>query len=84
MVSRTLSCMEPNVTALERAFELARSGRCRTMKEIRDCLRAEGYSQNVVIGKYLSAQLGRLMLEATPESYGFSTRGQPGNWSSRG
>lgn len=76
--------MEPNVTALERAFELARSGRCRTMKEIRDCLRAEGYSQNVVVGKYLSAQLGRLMLEANPASYGFSARGQQVNWSSRG
>jgi hypothetical protein len=48
--------MKPNVNAIERAFELARSGRCVTLKEIRACLRAEGYAYDLVVGRYLSAQ----------------------------
>jgi len=69
--------MQPNVTALERAFELARSGRCRNMKEIGICLEAEGYSQSLVVGKYLLAQLRQLMLDADPASYGFSIALRP-------
>jgi hypothetical protein len=69
-----LSCMEPNVTALERAFALARSGRCRSVKEIRARLQAEGYSQNVVVGRYLLAQLGWLMLDANAKFYGIGVQ----------
>jgi hypothetical protein len=56
--------MKPNVSALERAFELARSGRCLTLEEIRACLHAEGYSNGVVVGRHLSAQLRQLIREA--------------------
>lgn len=40
------------------------------MKEIRARLQAEGYSQNVRVGRYLLAQLGRLMLDANAKFYG--------------
>jgi hypothetical protein len=66
--------MEPNVNTMERAFELARSGKCVSVEEIRACLRAEGYSQGLVVGNYLSAQLRQLMLETNPKSYGIGTR----------
>ena len=35
--------MIPGITPIERAFELAKSGRCRTMVEIVARLKAEGY-----------------------------------------
>jgi hypothetical protein len=68
--------MEQNVNTLERAFELARSGKCASIKEIRTCLHSEGYSQGLIVGKYLSAQLRQLMLEANPKSYGIGTSGR--------
>jgi hypothetical protein len=68
---QALSCMEPNVNALERAFELARTGKCVSIKEIRACLRAEGWAQDLVVGNYLSAQLRQLMRESNPKSYDF-------------
>ena len=58
--------MKPNVNTVERAFELASSGRFVTVDEIRACLHAEGYSQRLIVGKYLSAQLRQLMREADP------------------
>jgi hypothetical protein len=63
--------MQPNKNALERAFALARTGKCVNLKDLRACLRAEGYPDNLVVGRYLSAQLRQLMREATPEPYGF-------------
>jgi hypothetical protein len=44
------------------------------MKEIRACLHAEGYSQNVVVGRHLLAQLQQLMLDADPASYGMGSK----------
>ena len=61
--------MKPNVNAIERAFELARTGNCVTLDEIRRCLRAEGYL-DLVVGRHLSAQLRQLIREASPTSYG--------------
>jgi hypothetical protein len=52
-------------TLLERAFELARSGTCLTLIEIRTKLRAEGFSLseigNQIYGKSLSRQLQALI-----------------------
>jgi hypothetical protein len=59
--------MQPNVNAIERAFELARSGGCVSLKEIRAHLRAEGYLQDLIVGRYLSAQLR--LRESNPKSY---------------
>lgn len=70
--------MEPNVTALERAFQLARSGICRSMREVRARLRAEGYGQELLVGPNLSAQLRQLMREANPKSHSFWGTSQHG------
>lgn len=53
--------MEPNKTAVERAFELARSERCRTLTHIRLRLRAEGYDPDQIEGPVLQAQLNALL-----------------------
>jgi hypothetical protein len=49
----------PNVTSLERAFQLARSGKCKTTADIQLQLKAEGYSaaQVIMIGPTLMRQL---------------------------
>lgn len=53
-------------TALERAFELARSGQCKGMDDIRSTLAAEGYGQAQITGYSLSKQLRALMKAANP------------------
>ena len=45
------------VTPLERAFELARSGECATVGEIRQRLKAEGLSGSQIEGPMLTRQL---------------------------
>jgi len=62
--------MKPNVNTLERAFELARSGQFDSIEQIKVRLHQEGYSRALVAGKYLSAQLRQLILQAHPESFG--------------
>ena len=57
--------MNANVTVLERAFELARSGRCRTIDDIHRQLKAEGYSTHQIMGPWLHRQLRSLMQDAT-------------------
>ena len=47
----------PNITQLERAFQLAHSGQCKTTADIELRLKAEGYSTNQVIGPTLMKQL---------------------------
>jgi hypothetical protein len=47
----------PHVTSVERAFQLARSGRCRTTADIQLRLKAEGYATDQVIGPTLMKQL---------------------------
>jgi hypothetical protein len=56
--------MDQNTTALERAFELAKSGNVATIEALRHRLRAEGYSDATIKGKTLSAQL-RALINAT-------------------
>jgi len=68
-LSRVYVGMKPNVTAIERAFELARTGRYVRLAQLRADLRNEGYSQELIVGRYLSAQLRQLMREANPQSY---------------
>ena len=55
--------MQPNTTALERAFELARCGTCTSIKEIKQRLNAEGYWKDVIEGRQLGQQL-RGLIEA--------------------
>jgi hypothetical protein len=49
-------------TTLERAYQLAREGRCRTVGDIKQALAAEGYEriQDSLYGRTLTADLRRL------------------------
>lgn len=51
-------------TVLERAFEIARSGRVSTMTELRLILKAERFTLTQVSGPFLTRQLTTLMREA--------------------
>nr|WP_082009503.1 hypothetical protein [Methylobacterium sp. ZNC0032] len=55
-------------TTLERAFELARSGKYASMKELQRTLAAEGYAQQQLTGPVLFEQLRRLMKASKPPS----------------
>ena len=49
--------MDTSKTALERAFEMAQSGRFATVTEIRHALAAEGYGVTQLMGRTLRRQL---------------------------
>ena len=53
--------MQPNTTALERAFELARCGTCTKISEIKQRLSAEGYWTDTIEGRGLDQQLRALI-----------------------
>jgi hypothetical protein len=53
--------MDENTTALERAFQLATSGRCASVKDIRVALAAEGYPREQLTGPSLTKQLKELI-----------------------
>ena len=53
--------MDPTKTALERAFELARSGGFATIRDIKQQLQADGYSTAQITGRQLMGQLRDLM-----------------------
>ena len=57
--------MENRKTALERAFELARSGRCLLVSDIAHKLHAEKYDFSQLKGPVLKKQLMSLIEEAT-------------------
>jgi len=56
--------MEPNVTAIERAFQLARLGIFLQVAEIKERLRHEGYFTESIWGPTLHTQLKCIMLAA--------------------
>ena len=56
--------MDPTATALERAFQLARSGDYASVVDIKKQLSTEGYSANQVTGATLMKQLLTLIKEA--------------------
>lgn len=49
--------MDPHKTAIERAFELAHTGRYEKVSEIRKAVSDEGYFQNQLTGSSLERQL---------------------------
>ncbi len=51
-------------TPLERAFELARSGRFETARDIRTALDGEGYSVAQITGRTLTVQLSEEIQKA--------------------
>jgi hypothetical protein len=58
--------MQPNMTAIERAFELARSGRFSNASEVKRAVAAEGYSASQIEGPALMRQLRELIQSARP------------------
>jgi hypothetical protein len=56
--------MVHKTTALERAFELARSGNFDSVTELKKRLKAEGYPEYEFEGRALSRQLSKLIHEA--------------------
>ena len=56
--------MQPNVSALERAFELARSGQYSSVDDVKRGLSSEGYSTAQITGRGLSRQLLALIRDA--------------------
>jgi hypothetical protein len=56
--------MDQNITVLERAFQLANSGRCSSVDDIRHQLKSEGYSTEHLDGKDLKRQLRALIRSA--------------------
>lgn len=59
--------MVPNKTPLERAFELARSGRFENVSAIKTELSAEGYSVAQVTGPMLMRQIRDVLKAAVAE-----------------
>jgi hypothetical protein len=53
--------MDQSVTALERAFQLAKSGKCSSLADLKKQLRAEGYSIAQITGRTLAKQLVTLI-----------------------
>ena len=56
--------MDRRPTALERAFELARSGKCANVAQIRLQLKAEGYARDQLTGPALLRQIRDLCIAA--------------------
>jgi len=56
--------MEKDLTALERAFELASSGACESVAEIKKALKSEGYAIQQITGRALGKQLTELIQRA--------------------
>jgi hypothetical protein len=56
--------MDPHKSPIERAFEIARAGACRTVDEVRNLLRAEGYDQRQLEGPALSKQIMEIIKNA--------------------
>jgi hypothetical protein len=56
--------VDPNITTLERAFQLAQSGECSTLDDIKQRLKAEGYPLAQLTGYALNKQLLAIMRKA--------------------
>lgn len=56
--------MEQNKSAMERAFEIARTGSSRSLSEIRVQLNAEGYDTRSLEGPALSKQIREIAKKA--------------------
>lgn len=64
--------MDPSRTAVERAFELARSGRFNRPSEIVQAISKEGYTASQLEGPSLRRQLSALIKQAREPATGES------------
>jgi hypothetical protein len=62
--------MDHTVTAIERAFQLAKSGDCASVHKIRKRLKTEGYSVAQITGGVLLRQLNALIKAAQGQAQG--------------
>jgi len=53
--------MDPNLTAIERAFQAAKSGEAASMEDIRRLLKKDGYKVEYIEGPSLRRQLEGFM-----------------------
>ena len=53
--------MNKDMKPLERAFELAEGGKCRSITDIKKQLRSEGFSIDQITGPMLTRQLMKLV-----------------------
>jgi hypothetical protein len=60
--------MDQKMTALERAFQLARSGRVAGLTDIISSLKRDGYSTNQIEGRVLKRKLADLIKAARKET----------------
>ena len=60
-----MTAMHQNMTTIERAFQLARSGQVETLRDLKQVLKSEGYSQEQIEGRSLLTQLKNAIAEAT-------------------
>lgn len=60
--------MDSRISQLERAFELASSGRCASVADIKRKLREEGYMDDQVEGPVLFGQLNSLMKKSNGQA----------------
>jgi len=56
--------MDHNKSTLERAFEIAKAGKCQSVADVRECLRTEGYDQRQLEGRELAKQIQELIKRA--------------------
>jgi hypothetical protein len=61
--------MQPYITAIERAFELAKSGKYLYLSEIRERLRFEGYYTDTISGQQLCGQIKAAIATALREQH---------------
>jgi hypothetical protein len=71
-----LSAMDPEVTPLERAFALAKSGKCVNVGAIKKQLAQEGYTVSQIMGQELHRQLGALCFDACRRQMPKGPKGQ--------
>jgi hypothetical protein len=69
--------MDPHKSELERAFELARSGTCGSVKDILRRLRSESYGGHQVVGRVLGTQLRAAIAQAKETSSSSVERSDP-------
>lgn len=62
--------MGPNVTAVERAFQLAKTGRYASVGSIKLQLKDEGYSSHQIEGRVLHRQLAEIIRAKSPKPKG--------------
>lgn len=60
--------MKPSVGPVERAFQIASSGKAESIDDICKQLRGEGYSTEHIFGRYLLAQLRSSLRSANGET----------------